>query len=272
MNTRTVGLVGSAALLALGLVLTVASLRAEPVKEPIIKVAVAAQQIPPYSVVTQDVLKAHEMTMREARSRGAYPMEATVGLMATTLVTPGETLTGVNAKPVEEVRFVKDLGLEIVSFQVSVDRVVGGKVRPGHLINLYGTGLGEDREPFTVLVEPRIWVVGVSSAGQPVTNATPRPDVRTGELVYVGGDRDRPSTLITVAVPPEKAVNIIHQVGSVHLVPYVTLAASGTAQMPATPVAEAPPVGTPFSFPGLTPTQPPPFPTIGYGGAARIDP
>jgi hypothetical protein len=237
------------------------------------QVAVAAGSISPYRIITQDMVKLGDtITVRDAQARGAYPLDSVVGLMSVSLITPGDMITGVNAKPVEDVRFVGDMALEIVSFQVSVDRVVGGKVRPGHVINLYGTGR-DDADPFTILIEPRLWVVGVSSGGRPVTDATPQPDAVTGELHYIGGERDMPSTLITVAVPPREAVNIIHELGSRRLDPYVTLAASSTWQMPATPgpgIGMGGPIGTvPTAIMSLrTPT---PYATIaddGYGTMA----
>ncbi len=235
MYTRHVGIVGAVVLLGLGLVLTVAELGAEPAQEPVMTVAVAARTISPYTVITQDMIQlGADLPVREARDGGAYPMHAVIGLMSVDVIGPGTMITGVNAKPIEDVRFAQDMGLEIVSFQATVDRVVGGEVRPGHLINLYGTGR-EEEDPLTILIERRLWVVNVSSGGRPVTQATPQPDALTGELEYVGGERDIPSTLITVAVPPKKAVHIIHDVGSRHLDPYVTLAANSTWEMPPTP-------------------------------------
>lgn len=274
MNTRHVGIVGAAVLLGLGLVLTVMELGAEPAHEPVMSVAVAAKTISPYTVITQDMIQwGRDLPVREARGEGAYPMHAVIGLMSVDVIAPGTMITGVNAKPVEDVRFAQDMGLEIVSFQVTVDRVVGGEVRPGHLINLYGTGR-EDKDPFTILVEPRLWVVQVSSGGRPVTQATPQPDAITGELEYVGAERDIPSTLITVAVPPKKAVHIIHDIGSRHLNPYVTLAANSTWEMPATPepgLQAAEPIGT-VPIPYQTLMSPPAYPTMGkngLGGAAE---
>lgn len=276
MNTRAVGLTTATLLLGLGLLLTVRGLAAEPVAEPTVRVAVAADNIAPYTIITQGAVKlGGELTVREARRRGAYPVNSVVGLMSVGLIAPGDILTGANAKPVEEVRFVQDMQLEVVSFQAAVDRVVGGKVRPGHVVNLYGTGRGEDGEPFTILIEPRLWVVGVSSGGRPVSSATPQPNIVTGELEYVGGERDIPSTLITVAVPPEEAVNIIHEVGSRHLNPYVTLAASITHEMPPTPRSRQP--YEPLANPPvaiqtlMAPTPIPAIEDLGLGGMAGSD-
>jgi hypothetical protein len=269
MNARNLGLVASVVLIGLGLVMTVAQLRAEPAVEPDMTVAVAAAPIPPYTIITQEMVRSDTMTRRAARDRGAYPLETAAGLMSVSAIAPGDLLTAVSAKPVEDVRYVQDLGLEIVSFEASVDRMVGGKVRPGHLVNLYGTGQDPDGGPVTELIEPRIWVVGVSSSGMPVSQATPQADLTTGKVTYVGADRDRPGTLVTVAVPPAKAVHIIQEVGARRLAPYVTLAANNTADlatpapMPAGPPAISPPPGTPWWW-----TPPTPYPTTpvdGYG-------
>jgi len=275
MNTRTVVLIGAVALLGVGLLLTIADVLRPKPSEPRVTVALAAQQIEPYTVITQDMVKVGDpMRAREAHSRGAWEWEHVVGKMSTALIAPGTLLTAVEVKPIEDVRFVEDLGLEIVSFQAGTDRVVGGKLRPGHIINLYGFSSGSVEDPSTVLIEPRLWVVGVSSAGQSVTNATPRPDLETGELEIIGGERDRPGTMITVAVLPETAFHIIEALGSQRLSPWVSLAANQTVSAAlATPVVAA--------TPGLPPdlaltatalvellraTPPPPPPPTGYGG------
>jgi hypothetical protein len=138
------------------------------------------------------------------------------------------------------VRFTEDLGLEVLSIQAGLDRSVGGNLRPGHIVNLYGNGRTKEGDPFTRLIESQVWVVGVSAAGQEVSNATPVINQDTGELTYTGGDQDRSASVIIVAVRPDQALNIVNAIGAENLSPYVTLAASQTAASAlATPVPAA---------------------------------
>jgi hypothetical protein len=282
MNTRTIVLIGAVALLGIGLIMTLLEFLQPPPSEPRVQTAVAAQAIEPYTVITQDmVASGDEIRARDAQAQAAWRVEDVVGKMSMDLIAPGDLLTAVNAQPVEDVRFVEDLGLEIVSFQAAVDRLVGGQLRPGHIINLYGFGRDEEtNESFTMLIEPRVWVVGVSASGRPVSEVTPQIDPDTG-LIERGGSV-RPSTMLTVAVPPEKALHIIDTLGAQGLNAWVTLAANQTADAAA--LATAPPptlvpptAGVSVDLAGtatalwlaIQQTPPPPPPRTGDGGTSR---
>jgi len=278
MSARSLSLIAAVALMGVGLLMVLADFLQPPPVVARVPVAVAAMRIEPYSIITQDMIKAGDaMVTTDAFERGAYPLGAVVGLMSTNLIAPGTLLTGVNAKPVEEVRYVQDLGLEVVTFAAGVDRTVGGKLRPGHLINLYGFGRDDQtRENFTALIEPRLWVVGVSANGQPVSLATPQPDIEDGSYREVGRERESPSTLITVAVTPAQAYHIIDMLGAEGLNAWATLAASSlpdiralaTAVPPAVAAAPTPDV---FATLALLPTAVvfPGPPDGGFGGMAR---
>lgn len=283
MNSRTLILIGAVALLGVGLLLTVGDLFSSDAPEPEVQVAYAARAIEPYTIITQDMLGAAEpMRARDARDAAAYPQDAIPGKMTTTRIAPGELLTSANALPPEEVRFVKDLNLEIVTFGASIDRLVGGELRPGHVVNLYGTGRdSEARTEFTTLIEPRVWVVGVSagSSGSQYTQATLVPDLETGEILTEGDStRDRPVTMVTVAVPPETAFKIVDALGAQRLDPYVTLAANQTVDSTfatpasvATATAGLPPdlaLTATALYLQLQSTPPPPPPATG-GGAGK---
>jgi hypothetical protein len=242
--------------------------------EPVITVGVAAQQIEPYTIITQDMIRAGEsIGERDAWETGAYPVDAVVGKMTADLISPGTVITGVNAKPIEDVRFVEDLGLEVVSFQAGLDRLVGGQLRPGHLINLYGFGKDKaTREDFTSLIEPRLWVVQVSSNGRPSAFATPRPDPKSGIYDEEANSRQTTSTMITVAVEPERAFKIIDALGARGLSAWVTLSANSLAEMPtAVPAVVQGPtpdyMATIWASPGMIPT-PDLMPGTGFGGMA----
>jgi hypothetical protein len=251
MNARTLVLIGAIALVGIGAVMMLGDLFAAP--EPVAQIspAMAVTQIQPYTVITQDmVAQGDPLTQRQASAVGAWQVRDVVGKMSTNLIPAGAMLTTKNALPIEEARIVADPSLEVVSFSAGVDRLVAGKIKPGALINVYGNGMDNvSNLPYTVLVEPRVWVVDVSSGGSPVTNATVVPD-SAGNLTVTGGDQNRPATTITVAVPPEKAFRLIDAFGAQGLNAWVSLAANQTANAggPATPVPG--PTATP---PGLDP-------------------
>lgn len=282
MNSRTLILIGAVALLGIGLLLTVGDLFSTEAPEPRVQVAYAARAIEPYTIITQDMLGASEpMPARDARDQAAYPQDAIPGKMSTKRISPGELLTTENALPPEDVRFVKDLNLEIVTFGAGVDRLVGGELRPGHVVNLYGTGRDDEtREDFTVLIEPRLWVVGVTAgSSSQYSQATRVPDLETGDIIVEGDpSRDRPVTMVTVAVPPETAFKIVDALGARRLNPYVTLAANQTVDSSfatpaslATPTAGLPPnlaLTATALYEALQSTPPPPPPSTG-GGAGK---
>jgi hypothetical protein len=208
------------------------------------------------------------MTAREFQAARAWRVEDLVGYMSADIIRPAEVLTADNALPLSDYRRWPDLDMELVSFAASVDRLVAGQLRPGHLINVYGVNSsGNPDEAFTVLVESNVRVVDVfASGGTEAGRGQAAPD-ETGEGVTYENDRDRPSTLVTVALPPEKAYHLIDSLQAQRLSPYVTLAGAQTSALLATPPArlaaakETPPVDIGATLTAITlrlPTLVPP--------------
>lgn len=278
MNGRQLMLLGALGLLGAGAVVLAQGLFDTPPAAARMPVAVAIRPIRPYTIISQDMVTAGDpLPVQDAVARGAYPPHAVVGLMTTAQIAPGTVLTGVNAKPVEEVRFVTDPGLEVVTFAAGVDRTVGGQLRPGHIINLYG--YGRDREtnaPFTTLIEPRLWVVKVSAGASALSNATPRPDPVSGAYRVEGGDREGQATLITVAAAPQQAFHIIDTLGADGLSAWATLASNQTfdvaslaTSVPRPTAAAGGAVTTPWPAIGMAPTAMPTLSILGFGGTSR---
>lgn len=279
MNGRPLMLLGALGLLGAGLIVLAQGFLSAPPAVARMPVAVAIRPIRPYTIISQDMVTAGDpLPVEDAVARGAYPPHAVVGLMTTAQIAPGTLLTGVNAKPVEEVRFATDPGLEIVTFAAGVDRTVGGQIRPGHIINLYG--YGRDREtnaPFTTLIEPRLWVVKVSAGASALSNATPQPDPVTGEYRVQGGDREGQATLITVAVAPQQAYHIIDTLGADGLSAWTTLASNqafdprslATPLPPGASIAQRGPATAAWPPFVATPTPLPTLGPLGFGGASR---
>jgi len=198
------------------------------------EVVVADETIDTYSFIT-DATPLQTKKVPVAEAAGAYrSVDEVRGLMTTKLIEKGKTITTDAALPPEVVRYVRDMGFEIISFRADVDKMVGGAVKPGRKINVYGFGRGQGGEPGTViLVEPNVWVVDVrSSAGQAVFAAEARREEQQqtqqagsllGLAAAVGQTQVQPA-IITVAARPEVVIRIIEAFGARGLDAWVTLA------------------------------------------------
>lgn len=265
MDTRRLALAAAVVLTGLGLLMTFSEWLRPPPAAPTTVLATARGQIAPYTFVTQDMVAVGERVPAGlAKERGAWTVQDAVGKMSTALIAPGDTLTAGNLLPAETMRYVVDMGLEIVSFQASIDKAVAGRIRPGSLINLYGYGTDADNQPVTKLVQGRMWVVAVTAGGAPVASATLVPDSRTGSLDTQDNER-RPGATLTVAVAPAVSYKVIDALGAQGLGAWVTLAANNLVTLPealaaatATPTQAAMPVPLPFR-----PTVGPP--DLGWG-------
>jgi hypothetical protein len=209
MDTRTLALSAAVVLTGLGLLLTFSEIFRPPPAPPTAVLATARGQIAPYTFVTQDMVAVGDTVPAGlAKQRGAWTVNDAVGKMSTALIAPGDTLTTGNVLPVEMMRYVEDMGLEIVSFQAAIDKAVAGRIRSGSLINLYGYGRDALNQPVTKLVQGRMWVVAVTAAGAALASATLVPDSVTGELDTRDSER-RPGATLTVAVAPSISYKVI---------------------------------------------------------------
>lgn len=235
MNARTAMLAFAVVLIGVGGIMTLKDLLSPTPPPPKVMVARAVQQIEPYTVVTQDMIQTEQMSARTARDSNAWKVEQVAGMMATDLLAPGDVMTAGNVQPIEQYRGWKDLGMELVSFTSSVDRLVAGQLRPGMLINIYGFNRGRPDETFTKLIEENVRVVRVlQGSGRAAGQGTPVADWQDNQVTY-GDDKGRSGTLLTVALPPERAFNLIDALGAQALQPYVTMAGNRTVSALATP-------------------------------------
>ncbi|MEO8082942.1 MAG: hypothetical protein ABI780_03910 [Ardenticatenales bacterium] len=274
MNIRTLVFRGAIGLLVIGALLSLASLRRAAPPPPTVTVAVAERSIEPYTILTSAMIGAGAtMPQTEAMARGAFPITAVDGLMTTSRLAPGDLITTGRALPAGDVRFIQDLRLEIVSFAAGLDRLVGGRVRPGHRINIYGTGRDARNRTFTELVERAALVVQVSAGGQAVAEAMAVPDLVTGEIHRATEDRGRAVTMITVALAPTRVLHLIDALSARQLEPWVTLAAVGQANIVPLPTDALPTPPMPlkgpseYALPERTGRED--MPVLGGGGASR---
>jgi hypothetical protein len=232
--------------LALGLVGLFISLQPilfKPPPPPQVQVLAAAQDIDTYKVVTMDLVNVVTAT----QTPGLYTLDEVwnaaeitaigemtrVVLFTTRPVQQGEILSRrTNVLPIEEARYAP-LRFEVASFLVDINETVGGQVKPGHRINIYG--YIEERQghaaPPVQLIAENVWVVDVRTAQADLVAPTPAPattpQAPSGPFgVNVPGltvTTRAPEAMITVAADPETIWRILEALGAQGFRAWVTL-------------------------------------------------
>jgi hypothetical protein len=154
------------------------------------------------------------MLRLEAEWRQVWTVDAAIGKVTTQMVAQGTVLSSANSLEGESTGGGRQHdALEVVSFEAIVDERLGGPLRPGAFVALYGFGAGEGRRPIMQLIQDRLWVVDV----QPVAGAPPQPTIT-----------------VTVAAAPDDAPRIIETLGTGGLHAWLTVAtAIGATATPA---------------------------------------
>ncbi len=262
-----------AAVLFAAVVLTNLPRRQAVVEPTYTRVAVAREDIEPYTIISpsQVGLSADDVLESEAARYYRTPGELT-GLMATRFIKAGQKISLAYADTLENVRYVEDMQLEIVSFPAVFNEMVAGQVRPGHRVNIYGyqRKTGQESVGDLVLVASRVWVVDVRTAGgDPVAEEetqTQQQQQLGGFLSVPGaGPEEEPASVLTIAAAPAVVQDIIRALGAQGYSAWVTLAPAG--EYVGTPVPAATPAPTPTVAPtlrpGETPSEPGASPTLG---------
>ncbi len=240
-----------AAILAVAAVVVNLRPRERVLPVQLVPVVVASRDIAPYSIIGSDQVTLGSTEIPETLAKDYYlDADAPVGFMTTRFIKAGQQISREDAKPVEAVRYVEDMGLEIVSFPAVFSEMVAGQVKPGHKINVYGyrEQTGKDSPGEAVLVASSVWVVDVRTAtGDEVRQETQEASEEGGLFTAPSvGVLAQPASVVAVAAPPKVVQDIIYAFGARGYAAWVTLA----------PRAEdIPPVAT---FP--TPTPPAPQP------------
>jgi hypothetical protein len=231
------------------------NLQPEEAPRPVnlVPVAVAQQNIAPYSIIEpgQAALGPEEIPDTVAADYYENANEL-AGYMTTRFLKAGQRISREDAKPIEQVRYVEDMSLEVVSFPAVFSEMVAGQVRPGQRINIYGyqeeTGAGNPGD--AVLVASNVWVVDVRTAtGEEVLDRPEDEQPETGGLFTAPGLAGfaQPASVVAVAAEPAVVRDIIYAFGAKGFSAWVTLAPSPT---------NIPPVAS-FATPTPTPTPEP---------------
>jgi len=205
----------------------------EPLKTiDLVPVVVASQDIGPYSIISSGQVTLGSTKIPETLAADYYKEpDEVVGFMTTRFIKAGQQVSLEDAKPIEKVRYVEDMKLEIVSFPAIFSEMVAGQVKPGHKINVYGyePETGKDRPGEAILVASNVWVVDVRTAtGEEVEEEAEQTQQEVGGLFTapgVGGF-SQPASVVAVAASPEVVQDIIYAFGAKGYEAWVTLAPS----------------------------------------------
>lgn len=199
---------------------------------------VPAAEIPPYTLVTPAMFRPRMFPAPLAKENVYRTLEETRGKISTTTLYPDQLVYRTMLVPPSQFRYSEDERLEVVSFPVRPEQAVGGQVRIGHHINIYRLVLQtQPDQKIMASPDPKVWlsmlgagiellvadvpVVDVrSTQGSPMA-PPPRVQNKSSEVTTYDTEAttttNRPLTIITVAVPPEIARDLIRLVGEAQL-------------------------------------------------------
>lgn len=244
-----------------------------PKEEPVevCMAAVALRDLDTYTVLRREDLDEQEVVAEEAKG-ACGGRDAAVGKMTIRPIRVGDIINDDVAVACEDFRFVCDMSLEITSFPADFDQMVGGQIRRGHRVNIYGYrgGQGQNVKPEVRLVATNVWVVDVrTSGGGEAGNPTPEAEGRSPAGGLFGGPgtvagRAAPASIVTVAAKPGVVLDIIRSLGAEGFRAWVTLAGRESLLPTSTPTVV--PTPTPIRIAGAnttpTPTATAPPPTL----------
>lgn len=184
---------------------------------PTMAVVTAARAIPPYVLITRDMLAERQLPESLRLEPIFLRTSDVVGKMSSVSIPAGGLVYREFAVPMDAFRLSADPALEIVSFPARPEKAVGGQIRPGQRINVYRVAIGTQ----TMSLSPEQALATKGAESKLLTSGVRVVDVRTaqGEAPEANGTtqdgrgRSAPPTIITVAVPSETARAIIALAG-----------------------------------------------------------
>ena len=189
------------------------------------QIPVAAEDIPPYTLVSEEMVTLREMPKTLQFEPIYLSEEMVVGKMSTIPIPRGALFYEEFAVPPSKFRYVEDEYLEIISFPVDPAKAVGGQVRPFQRINIYriARGMIDHAAPpeaviaqagaaVEVLAEDVLVVDVRSTRGEPA-GVSPEGNPSQLERQAEMGTRVLPLSILTVAVEPQVAGDITRLMG-----------------------------------------------------------
>ncbi len=200
------------------------------------ELVVPVVEIPPYTVVVPQMFKVRAFPAPMAEEGVYQSLEQVAGKISTITLRPDQLVYRNQLVSLREFRYSEDERLEVISFPIKPEQAVGGQVKPGQRINIYRLVL--QAAPNQTVIgspDPRVWlaapgagievlqsdvlVVDVrSTQGSPIVQPPKVQSQSSGDAVLQSSDSsssntNRPLTILTVAVPPEVAKDILRLAG-----------------------------------------------------------
>jgi len=202
---------------------------------------VPAVEIPPYTVVAPGMFKVRSFPAPMAQEPVYRDLAELSGKITTITLKPNQLVYRDQLVPLKSFRYTHDERLEVVSFPIQPEQAVGGQIKQGQRINLYRIVLQATLNQAVVASpDPKVWlaapgagieilesdvlVVDVrSTQGSPMVSS-PKPSSNTASEVTTYSNSDtgasntnRPLTILTVAVAPDIAKDILRLAGESHI-------------------------------------------------------
>ena len=197
---------------------------------------VPAIEIPPYTVVAPGMFKVRSFPAPMANENVYRDASELVGKISTITLEPDQLVYRNQLVPLQQFRYTNDERLEVISFPIKPEQAVGGQIKPGQHINIYRIVLQPSPNQQVVnSPDPKVWlaaqgagvqvlqfdvlVVDVrSTQGSPIASP-PKVQSTTSEVTTYqttdtsSSNTNRPLTILTVAVPPDVAKDILRLAG-----------------------------------------------------------
>ncbi|CAG0990696.1 hypothetical protein GPROT1_02985 [Gammaproteobacteria bacterium] len=206
------------------------------------ELVVPAVEIPPYTVVSPAMFKVRSFPAPMANENVYRAASELSGKISTITLKPDQLVYRDQLVPLKQFRYTDDERLEIVSFPIKPEQAVGGQIKSGQRINLYRLVLqATPNQAVVTSPDPKVWlaaqgagievlesdvlVVDVrSTQGSPMVTPpkvqsqgdlrSKTSEVTTYETTDTGSSNtNRPLTILTVAVAPDVAKDVLRLAG-----------------------------------------------------------
>ena len=197
-------------------------------------------EIPPYTVVSPEMFKLRSFPAPMADEPVYRQLSELSGKISTITLKPDQLVYRDQLVPVRQFRYSDDERLEVISFPIKPEQAVGGQIKQGQRINIYRIVLqAAPNQAVVSSPDPKVWLAALgagievlqsdvlvvdvrSTQGSPIVSP-PQVQSKASEVTtYQTADTstsntNRPLTILTVAVPPDVAKDILRLVGESQL-------------------------------------------------------
>ncbi len=200
------------------------------------ELVVPAVEIPPSTVVMPQMFKTRSFPSPMALESVYRDLSEVSGKITTITLRPDQLIYREQLVPLRQFRYTDDERLEVISFPIKPEQAVGGQIKVGQRVNIYRIVLqATPNQSVISSPDPKVWlaapgagiealesdvlVVDVrSTQGSPIV-PPPKVQSRTAEVTTYeaaetnSSNTNRPLTILTVAVPPDVAKDILRLAG-----------------------------------------------------------